>query len=209
MTPQRNALNIIGDEHRSLAAVVDALNHVTQEIAQGKLAPDYKLLWSLIYYIDDFSDRLHHPKEDDVLFPRVRARTHDIDDVLNDLSQQHQNGIVHLNRLKTLLGRMQAEVPGAAAEFAQRVASYAGFHVTHMHQEESIVLRKAAEVLQADDWQAIADAFGANADPLSSDALGQFAADTEWFRALYRRIVALVPEPWGLGKRRAPAPQES
>jgi hemerythrin-like domain-containing protein len=206
MDAQRNAIHIIGEEHRSLAAVIDALNHVAQEIAQGKLAPDYQLLWSLIYYADDFTDRLHHPKEDALLFPCVRARTHQIDDLLNDLVRQHQSGVAHMNRLKTLLGRMEAQVPGAAEEFAQRVASYAGFHAEHMHQEEAVVLRKAAEVLQPDDWQAIADAFGANDDPLSGQSSGQFPAEqNEWFRALYRRIVTLVPEPWGVGERRAPA----
>jgi hemerythrin-like domain-containing protein len=205
MNAQRNAIRIIGDEHRSLAAVIDALKHVAQEIQQGTLAPDYRLLWSLIYYVDDFSNRLHHPKEDEVLFPRVRGRTHEIDSLLDDLGRQHQSEIVHMNRLKTMLGRMEAEVPGAIDEFARRVENYAGFHAKHMNQEENIVLKKAAEVLQPEDWEAIADAFGANDDPLSGKSSSQFAPEqNEWFRTLYRRIVALVPEPWGVGERRAP-----
>ena len=79
MTSQQQALAIIRGEHRTLAAVIDALKHVADEMALGKLTPDSKLLWSIIYYIDEFPDALHHPKEDDVLFPRIRARSHDID----------------------------------------------------------------------------------------------------------------------------------
>jgi hemerythrin-like domain-containing protein len=205
MNAQSNAIRIIHEEHHSLSAVIDALSHLAQEIQQGQLAPDYKMLWSLIYYVDDFSNRLHHPKEDELLFPRIRARTQKINDLLDDLDQQHQSEIVHMNRLKTLLGRMEAEVPGAAEEFAQRVATYAGFHAKHMSQEENIVLRTAADVLQAGDWEAIAEAFGSNDDPLSGKSSGQFdPQQNEWFRSLYRRIVMLVPEPWGVGERRAP-----
>jgi hemerythrin-like domain-containing protein len=139
-----------------------------------------------------------------VLFPRVRARTQEINGLLDDLVRQHQDEIVHMNRLKTLLGRMAAEVPGAAEEFAQRVATYAGFHAKHMNQKKTIVLHKAAEVLQPGDWEIIAQAFEANDDPLSGKSSGRSPAEqNEWFRSLYRRIVMLVPEPWGVGERHA------
>lgn len=199
MNPQQAALNVILEEHRTLSAVIDALNHVAQDVAQARLVPDYKLLWSLIYYIDAFPDQQHHPKEDEVLFPRVRARTQAIDTALDELTRQHESGVVHLNRLKTLLGRMEAEVPGAALEFAERIATYTRFHLAHMHQEETVVLGMAGKVLIDEDWQAIADAFGANVDPLCAGGPSQDA----WFRQLYRRIVSLVPEPWGVGARRA------
>lgn len=200
MKSQHRALQTILGEHRTLSAVIDALRHVADDVAQGRLAPDYHLLWSLIYYIDEFPDRLHHPKEDDVLFPRIRSRTNDIDATLDDLGRQHQNGVVHLSGLKTLLGRMEAEIPGAAAEFAAKVATYANFHSAHMRQEESVVLPKAVAVLDDDDWTAVAEAFAENRDPLGTDA----ASRDEWFRSLYRRIVSLVPEPWGVGARHAP-----
>jgi hemerythrin-like domain-containing protein len=201
MTPsQSKALDIIRGEHRTLNAVIDALRHVADEVAAGTLVADYRLLWSIVYYIDEFPDRLHHPKEDDVLFPRVRARTRDIDAALDDLARQHDNGRVHLAGMKTLLGRMEAEIPGAVREFADKVATYASFHRRHVMQEETIVLPKASEVLTDEDWNAIAAAFGENRDPL----LDGKDRDTEWFRRFYTRIVTLVPEPWGVGARHAP-----
>jgi hemerythrin-like domain-containing protein len=198
MTPQQQALGIIRGEHRTLSAVIDALKHVADDMALGKLTPDYKLLWSIIYYIDEFPERLHHPKEDLVLFPRIRERGHDIDDTLDDLSRQHANSRPHLEMLKTLLGRMEAEIPGAAQQFSAKVATYAGFHYKHMAQEETEVLPKASELLTAQDWEQIASAFSENNDPM----LDQAASNSEWFRQFYRRIVTLVPEPWGVGARR-------
>lgn len=198
MTPQQQALSIIRSEHRTLAAVIHALEHVAADMAAGKLTPDYKLLWSIIYYIDEFPERLHHPKEDAVLFPRIRARTHDIDDVLDELGRQHVSSHPHLDALKTLLGRMQADIPGALQEFSEKIAAYASFHWKHMTQEESLVLPKASEVFTAQDWEEVAASFAENKDPLQDAS----AINSEWFRQFYRRIVTLVPEPWGVGERR-------
>lgn len=198
MTPRQQALDIIRNEHRSLTAVIDALRHVAVDIAQGKLSPDYKLLWSIVYYIEEFPETLHHPKEDEVLFPSVRRRTHEIDDTLDDLQRQHINGKPHLEAIKSLLGRAEAEIPGAMQAFADKVVSYAGFHYRHMAEEETVVLVKAGEVLTEEDWQAIATSFAANRDPMQEGG----ASGDAWFRQFYRRIVTLVPEPWGLGARR-------
>ncbi len=198
MTPQQQALSIIRGEHRTLTAVINALEHVATDMAVGKLTPDYKLLWSILYYIDEFPDRLHHPKEDTVLFPRIRARTGDIDDTLDELGRQHVNGHRHLNHLKSLLGYMEADIPGALTEFSEKVATYASFHWKHMQLEESVVLTKAVEAFTPEDWIEVAASFAANNDPL----LDSTARDKEWFRQFYRRIVTLVPEPWGVGTRR-------
>jgi len=198
MTPQQQALAIIRGEHHTLAAVINALEHVAVDMAAGKLTPDYKLLWSILYYIEEFPERLHHPKEDAVLFPRIRARTHDIDSTLDELGRQHVSSRPHLDQLKTLLGRMEADIPGTLPEFAQKVAVYASFHWKHMAQEESVVLPKASEVFSAEDWTEVAASFAENKDPLQTGS----TQDSDWFRQFYRRLVTLVPEPWGVGARR-------
>lgn len=198
MTPRQQAIDIIRNEHRTLTAVIDALKHVADDIAQSRLTPDYKLLWSILYYIEEFPETQHHPKEDDVLFPIVRRRTHEVDATIDDLQRQHINGRPHLEKLKSLLGRMEAEIPGAAQAFSAKAFEYAGFHYRHMALEENEVLVKAGEVLTDDDWQAIASAFAQNRDPMQPGAQD----GNEWFRQFYRRIVMLVPEPWGLGVRR-------
>lgn len=71
MTSQQQALGIIKNEHRTLGAVIDALKQVAGETAAGRLTPDYKLLWSVVYYIEELSESLHQPKKDEVLFPRI------------------------------------------------------------------------------------------------------------------------------------------
>jgi hemerythrin-like domain-containing protein len=198
MNPQQQALSIIRGEHRTLAAVINALEHVAADMAAGKLTPDYKLLWSIMYYIEEFPERLHHPKEDSVLFPRLRERTGDLNEVLDELGRQHVSSRPHLDALKNVLGHMEAEIPGAVAEFAEKVATYAGFHWQHMNQEETLVLPKAIELFTPADWVEVAAHFAENKDPLQDGS----ARNTEWFRKFYSRLVSLVPEPWGVGERR-------
>lgn len=197
MSAQAQALAIIRNEHQTLAAVIDALEHVAGDVAAGRLDADYPLLWSILYYIEEFPEAMHHPKEEQQLFPRIRQRCHDIDATLDELGRQHAGSRAPLDALKSLLGRMQAEIPGAAQAFSDHVKRYAHFHFEHMALEESVVLPKAAQVLTEADWQAVAAAFADNGDPL----LGGAAHSNAWFRQFYRRIVTLVPEPWGLGER--------
>jgi hemerythrin-like domain-containing protein len=198
MTPQQQALSIIRGEHRTLAAVINALEHVAADMAAGKLTPDYKLLWSILYYIEEFPERLHHPKEDSVLFPRLRTRSHDLDEALDQLGREHATSRPHLDALKTVLGHMEAEIPGAVKEFSEKVATYASFHWRHMNLEESVVLPKAIETFSLEDWSEVATSFAENKDPLQDGS----TQNSEWFRQFYRRIVTLVPEPWGVGERR-------
>lgn len=69
------ALNTIRAEHRTLAAVIHNLKDLLTEVQAGRMPADFPLLWSMVYYIDAFPDRLHHPKEDEWLFRLLRART--------------------------------------------------------------------------------------------------------------------------------------
>ncbi|MDE2254444.1 MAG: hemerythrin domain-containing protein [Betaproteobacteria bacterium] len=198
MTPQQQAIAVIQGEHRAMSAVIEALRHVADEIASHDLEPDYKMLWSILYYVDQYPESHHHPNEERVLFPRIRARTHAIDATLDELGRQHAGSRPHLDVLRNLLGRMEADIAGAREAFAAKAREYADFHLRHMGLEEREVLPKAREVLDDADWTAIAAQFNAEPDPLRSAAVNGNA----WFREFYRRLVALVPEPWGVGSRR-------
>ena len=68
------ATTIIRDEHRALASVVKGLQFLVQEIQNRGQTPDFPLLQSIVSYIEQFPDKLHHPKEDQSLFPALRLR---------------------------------------------------------------------------------------------------------------------------------------
>ena len=70
----RNAIQTIRDEHRSISAVLDALKQLAKDAEDSGVEPRFEVFRAMIYYIDQFPERLHHPKEDKYLFARVEAR---------------------------------------------------------------------------------------------------------------------------------------
>jgi len=165
---------------------------VLAEVEAGRAAPDFDLLHAMFRYIEAFPERLHHPKEDDFLFARLRVRRPDAAPLLDRLHAEHLQGRQSFAELEAALGEYQRD-PGTLRSFVERVERYSHFHWRHMRREEDEVLPLAAEVLADEDWAAIDAAFASNSDPVVG-----IAASRE-FRALFRRIAALAPPPLGVG----------
>ncbi len=186
------AITIIQDEHRAITAVVEALRHLVAEVGAGHMAADHTLFGAMFHYIETFPEQLHHPKEDDYLFARLRTRRPDAAPVLDALEREHVVGRERFAELKALWERYRAD-PAGFAPFAEGVERYAHFHWRHMRKEEDEVLPLAAQALTAEDWAAIDAAFTSNEDPV----VGVPASKA--FRELFRRLVAIVPPPLGVG----------
>jgi hemerythrin-like domain-containing protein len=189
------AITIIQDEHRAITAVVEGLRHVVEGIHAGA-APDHALLRAMFSYIERFPERLHHPKEDEYLFARLRVRRPEAAPLLDSLHTEHVVGYERFHELKAMYERYAAD-PAQLAPFAAGVARYAHFHWRHMRREEDEVMPLAAKSLLPEDWEAIDAAFASNSDPIVG-----VSARRE-FRELFRQLVAILPPPLGVGPERS------
>lgn len=153
---EQRAVALLRAEHRSLAAVLHALLERLDDAAR---APDPALLRAMLFYVEQFPERLHHPKEETLLFARLRQRTGECDALLLELHRQHRAGAAQFARLRGLLEA------GDLAAFARHAHAFAREQWAHMNAEETLVLPAAHRHLLAEDWQAIAQAFEAHADP--------------------------------------------
>jgi hemerythrin-like domain-containing protein len=188
-----NALTIIRDEHQAIAAVLHALTHMVRGIREAGARPDFAALRALIFYIDAYAERLHHPKESDQLFRRLRERSGAAGAILDQLDAEHARGEGETLQLEHLL--LEYEMLGATrfAAFDAGLSAFAKHYLEHMRTEEERVLPLARDVLTADDWAGIDAAFAANRDPLTGHPPEQE------FAALFHRIVNLLPPPLGVG----------
>jgi hemerythrin-like domain-containing protein len=187
------ALHIIRTEHRSLAAVLHALQQLARGARDGKLKPDFGLLRLIVDYIDSFHERFHHPKEDQYLFKALRERTGEGGETLAELDRQHEQSHARLAELREAINVYQSDARGAP-ELARQVEAYAEFHWMHMRLEEDEVLPLAERALSPEDWKEIDAAFTSNDDPLFG------AARRNEYERLFHEIAELAPPPIGHGK---------
>jgi hemerythrin-like domain-containing protein len=185
------AINIIRSEHRSMGAVLHGLLYFSRRTIEGHPAPDYKVLRAMLYYIDVFPERFHHPKEDDYLFAKLRLRTREAEDIISRLENDHARGEEKIRALMQAVIRMECGGGLYVKEFADLMEDYAEFHWRHMGLEEDIVLPLAERILTEEDWGKIDAAFSGNADPL----VGIEAKKN--FDELFKRIVVGAPADRG------------
>src|SRR5258706_4779844 len=99
------ALSIIREEHQSIAAVVHGMLFMLKQILERGAKPDFKVLGAMVYYLDAFPERFHHPKEDDYLFRLLRLRYLPAASLLDRLEEQHETGARKIAALEQALMR--------------------------------------------------------------------------------------------------------
>jgi hemerythrin-like domain-containing protein len=187
------ALNIIRDEHRSIAAILHGMQHLVRQIRERKAKIDPRVFRAMLYYLDTFSERMHHPKEDRYLFDPLRRRGAGPDSLIAELERDHAEGGNALRRVEQCLIRYEEGGEKEFQEFAGEVDRFVEGYWEHMRKEEEHVFPLAEKLFTPADWDAIDRAFKANADPLADDR------EEKDFRKLFSRIVSLAPPPIGVG----------
>ena len=190
----KTALKIIRDEHRSISAVLHALKQLAKDADDDAVRPQFEVFRAMIYYIDQFPERQHHPKEDNFLFAKLEARAPQARQLVADLRAEHVAGARLIRDLEQALVALEVGWQGGAHAFRAAVDAYAEFHWKHMRKEEEELLPLAERALTAEDWREVDGAFAGNQDPIAD-------LRERDFEKLFTRIVNLAPEPVGLGER--------
>lgn len=187
------ALDVIRDEHQALAAMLRSMSLLVAQAERDGQAPDFGVLRAMLFYVDEFPERLHHPKESELLFPALRRRCPQMAGTLDRLEADHARGEAAIRELEHAL--LAYEVLGAPRRqaFVDALQRYIEGYLGHMAAEEGEVLPAARQHLTAEDWAALDTAFAANQDPLAGHA-----ADPV-YEPLFRKIVMHAPAPIGLG----------
>jgi len=185
------SLDIIHDEHRALAAMLSGLRTLVTAIEAGRLKPDFDLLASMIRYVDEVPEKVHHPKEDQYLFAKLRQRSSEALPVIAELEADHLQGEVRINALRSALEAYRKAGDSGLAGFKLALTVYLEQEWHHMNTEEHKIFPLAKAHLTTEDWAEIDAAFLANGNPWEG-AAGEYAA-------LFSRIVNIAPAPVGLG----------
>jgi len=187
-------LRIIRDEHGVLSAVLRSISLLLSESRRRGAAFDYKVLRAMLFYIDEFPEQIHHTKESELLFPKVRARSAEGAEVLDRLDADHERSAI---RVRELVGfEMMVDGPDGAARraaFEEAMDKYIFEYLDHIRTEERVVLPLAERVLTTADWLELDAAFMQNRDPLTR------REGDDAYRPLFKRILMTAAAPIGLG----------
>lgn len=171
------ALTIIRAEHDALAAVLRAMLQLLSRHRATATLPDFALLRAMIFYLDEFPEKRHHRQESELLFPKLRARTPLSRPLLDALESDHAAGERAIRELEHQLLGFEVLGETRRAAFEKAASHFASFYVAHMGLEEREILPLAEQVLTAQDWDDLDEAFLANEDPLTgATAQPDFAA---------------------------------
>ena len=187
------ALDVIRDEHQALAAMLRSLSMLLTHARREGTLPDFDVLRAMLFYVDEFPERLHHTKESQLLFPRLRQKAPELGPVLDKLDRDHAAGERAIRDLEHSLLAFEVLGEPRRAAFEQAVERYIGFYLEHMAVEESELLPAARRTFDEADWAELDAAFAANKDPLTGHE------PEDGYRPLFRRIVMSAPAPIGLG----------
>jgi len=191
-------LRVIRDEHSSLSAVLRSIGLLLSESRRHGLGPDFRVLRAMLFYIDEFPEKVHHTKETALLFPKIRARSSEAAAAIARLDADHarsHRAVLDLQHDLLALEMMSeaADAPARRQRFEDEMQAYIDAYLDHIRREEVEILPLAERVLTVADWADLDAEFMRNRDPLTH------REGDDAFRPLFKRILMTLPAPLGLG----------
>ena len=187
------ATQIIRDEHAALAAMLRSLSMMIDHGPGEQPERFFDVLRAMLFYIDEFPERLHHPKESNLLFPKLAAAAPDLMEVIQRLEADHVSGEHRVRELQHLLLAWELIGEPRRSDFIEAATRYVRFYLDHMRTEETQLLPVAERLLSPADWAELDKAFATDRDPLAG------GARDPCYNRLFTRIVLSAPAPIGVG----------
>ena len=188
-------LRIIREEHAALAAMLRSLTLMVGRGPKRDTETFFTVLRAMLLYVDEFPERLHHPKETELLFPKLRIASPQIGADPDRLDRDHAKAEANIRELQHLLLAWEFIGETRRGAFEGACLRYVKFYLDHMQLEETLILPAAERCLSAEEWSQLDEAFASHRDPLTR----QFPPDPAYER-LFAHILLKAPAPIGVGE---------
>ena len=201
---QRAGLQIIRDEHASIAAMLHAIGQMLRRGPVDNPERFFDVLRAMLFYIDEFPEKRHHRKESEVLFPKLARVAPETVPVIESLEREHHSGHDRVRELQHQLLAWEFLGDSRRQAFEEAATKYVGFYLNHMKVEETQLLPVAARCLSKADLAELDLVFRENPDPLAGQADQSDDEESDEARdAMYDRLFSLIvlraPAPVGVG----------
>ena len=174
-------------EHIALSRVIAAMQLWVVAAREPGVACDAEVFDAMLLYVVEVPDRIHHPREDTLLFPAVAGLPGGAA-LVAELEAEHAAGAALLGAVRDAHHAMWRREPNALNRLSTAVDEFAEFYWAHMRKEEEVLLPLANALLGEAEWERIERGFEAVNDPLFT------SAPAAAYRRLYRCIAERSPE---------------
>ena len=100
---KHSSLQTIRDEHASLAAMLQSMRMMVERGPSDDRRNFFDVVRAMLFYIDEFPERLHHPKESNLLFPKVVKAAPQVLGAIDRLERDHMYSEKAARELQHLL----------------------------------------------------------------------------------------------------------
>jgi len=168
-------------DHLSMSKVLNIMEEGLERI-ESDLDLDYGLMVEAMRYMIDYSDTVHHPKED-AIFDRLLKRAPDLEEIIGEIHAQHKAIAKLGNQFYSIVDNASLGEFVAKQDITKMGHDYIRTLRQHINLEEGDLLRKARKFLSDDDMDDIKQQYANYRDPLLSDSLEQE------YTALYQSLI--------------------
>ncbi len=139
------ATDRLREEHEGVLAMLDSVEAIARA-AEGGTSPDGAELDSILDFLRTFVDRCHHAKEEEFLFPALKAGGPMGAGPVAQMLAEHAEGrrfVAEMGEARAVLG----EGPGAALRFAKAALSYCELLRAHIRKENEVLFPMADRII--------------------------------------------------------------
>ena len=187
------SIQIINQEHATISAMLYSIEMMERRGPKGNRPLFFEVLRSMLFYIDEFPEKQHHPKENLYLFPPILKKAPELQDAIEQLEIDHKVGEHRIRELQHLLLRWEILGDDYHQGFKDAAKKYHDFYLQHLQLENSLILPKALKVLDEQEWALMDEAFEENNDPWLHHSAQSV------YQNLFSQITNHAPAPIGLG----------
>ncbi len=158
-------------EHVNSRKLLDILDAQLDLLHRGE-NPNYQLMADILYYMTQYSDLIHHPREEAIFSLLVVRDSSLVQDVAEITRQHHtigESGAHFYEKLESIINSdneirqlQEIEAPGRLYVTTLRA---------HMDKEEQSLFVMAEQLLTDDDWKKIETETLSKPDPIFCEAL--------------------------------------
>jgi len=136
-------------EHDHILRKLSLLELQYLDMCRGKV-PDYSLMRSIIVYIQEYPEQIHHPLED-MIYSILLKRVDDVEFV-QELITEHTQLEVVTRRLRESLESLSSDI-ASKEQLKQQLSEFLVGQRQHIYTEEIKVYPLVQSVLTKEDWR--------------------------------------------------------